>query len=94
LLNLYKNSQMVKSINIEEIKQLYPNEWVLLGNPDMDGTTIISGVVVFHAPTKQGLLEGRHLLKPFKHSTWTFTGERQRGTRQWVGIFRQIPKVN
>jgi hypothetical protein len=85
---------VVKSINIEEIKQLYPNEWVLLGNPDMDGTTIISGVVVFHAPTKQGLLEGRHLLKPFKHSTWTFTGERQRGTRQWVGIFRQIPKVN
>jgi hypothetical protein len=85
---------MAHPITIEEIKQLYPNEWILLGNPDMEGTIIKSGIVVFHALTKEGLLEGRHLLKPYKHSTWTFTGERQRGTRQWVGIFRQIPKTN
>jgi hypothetical protein len=91
---LYKINKMTQPITIEEIKKLHPNEWVLLGNPDMDGTTIIGGIVVFHAQTKQGLLEGRHLLKPYKHSTWTFTGERQRGTRQWVGIFRQIPKSN
>jgi hypothetical protein len=82
------------TITFEKIKQLYPNEWVLLGNPEMNGSVILNGVVVFHAPTKQGLLEGRHLLEPFQHSTWTFTGDVQRGTKQWVGIFRQIPKPN
>jgi hypothetical protein len=83
---------MDKFLNIEEIKQRYPNEWVLLGNPNMDGVNVLGGIVVFHASTKQGLLEGRDLLKRFDHSTWTYTGERQRGTRQWVGIFRQLPQ--
>jgi hypothetical protein len=76
----------------DEIKNLYPNQWVLLGNPKMLNTTVLGGVVVYNAPTKQGLLEGKDFLKNFESSTWTYTGERQRGTRQWVGIFRQVPK--
>jgi hypothetical protein len=79
-------------LSFEEIKRLYPNEWVLLGNPKMKDTEILGGIVVFHAPTKKGLVEGRELLEKFEHSTWTFTGERQRGTSQWIGIFRQIPQ--
>jgi hypothetical protein len=85
---------MNQFLTIAEITATYPNQWVLLGNPQMEGTTILGGHVVFAADSKKGLLEGRDLLKAYTHSTWTFTGVRQRGTRQWVGIFRQIPKTN
>jgi hypothetical protein len=77
---------------IEEIRQAYPEKWVLLGDPKIEATNVLGGFVVFNADTKKGLVEGRDLLKNFKRSTWTFTGEKRRGTRQWVGIFRQVPK--
>jgi hypothetical protein len=83
---------MGKFLSFDEIKEQFPNQWILLGDPKMDGIVILGGIVVFAAPTKQGLLEGRDLLKPFAHSTWSFTGERQRGTGQWVSIFRQVPQ--
>ncbi len=78
-------------MSIQEIKQHYPNQWVLLGNPEMHGPHVLGGIVIFYAPTKQGLIAGRDLLKSFKRSTWTFTGEPKRGTSQWAAIFRQLP---
>ena len=83
---------MNKFQTIEEISQAYPEEWVLLGEPNIEGAAIRGGIVVFHAATKKGLLEGRDLLKNFKHSTWTFTGQTRRGMQQWVSIYRRIPK--
>lgn len=83
---------MAQFLTIEEIRKAYPDEWVLLGEPKIEKTTILGGIVVFHAPTKQGLLEGRELLQNFKHSTWTFTGQTKRGMQQWVSIYRQVPK--
>ena len=90
---LYQNNLKMNNYStIEEIRQAYPNKWVLLGDPKIEATNVLGGFVVFNAETKQGLLEGRDLVKNFKRSTWTFTGEKRRGTRQWVGIFRQVPK--
>jgi hypothetical protein len=41
---------VVQIINIAEIKEHYPNEWVLLGNPVMNDSKIdvLSGIPLFH----------------------------------------------
>jgi hypothetical protein len=42
-------------IDISEIKALYPDEWVLLGNPVMDDSKIdvLSGIPLFHSKAKK-----------------------------------------
>jgi hypothetical protein len=46
---------MGQSININEIKQLYPDEWILLGNPEIDriNQTFLAGEVVYHSRDKK-----------------------------------------
>jgi hypothetical protein len=54
---------MEKSVNISEIKRLYPDEWILLGNPDIDeqNQEFNAGIVIYHSPDKK---EVRYLGKP------------------------------
>ncbi len=42
-------------LNINDIKKLYPGEWVLLGDPVMDDTKIdvVSGIPIFHSKDKK-----------------------------------------
>ena len=40
-------------ISFEQVKQLYPNEWILFGNPQMKNTTVTGGVVLFHSKDKK-----------------------------------------
>jgi hypothetical protein len=46
---------MGQSVNINEIKQLYPDEWILLGNPEIDkiNQKFLSGEVVYHSRDKK-----------------------------------------
>jgi hypothetical protein len=41
--------------SIEDIKTSYPDEWILLGNPEEDEyeQDILSGVVLYHSPDKR-----------------------------------------
>ena len=41
--------------SIEDIKSCYPDEWILLGNPEREEQrhTLISGVVLYHSPDKR-----------------------------------------
>ncbi len=74
---------------IEEIKASYPGEWVLLGNPEKDGLTILGGVVLHHHPDKRELAnEGRRLAHGYDRYRWVFAGEIKRMPR--IGIFRKI----
>ena len=43
--------------SIEDIKKSYPDEWIVMGNPEMDeyGQSILSGVVLYHGPDKREL---------------------------------------
>lgn len=44
---------------IEEIKVLYPDEWVLLGDPVMDNSKIevLLGITLFHCKEKKEVFE-------------------------------------
>lgn len=75
---------MGQVINIADIKALYPNEWVLLGNPIMDESKIdvLSGIPIFHSKDKTSNFEKKTLIY-----TDTF-----RPIRKITGIFNRIKK--
>ncbi|GHV11317.1 hypothetical protein FACS1894162_6660 [Bacteroidia bacterium] len=46
---------MGQVVKINEIEQLYPDEWILLGNPEIDkiNQKFLAGEVVFHSRDKK-----------------------------------------
>ena len=74
---------------IEQIKRQFPDEWILLGNPEIAETSVLGGVVVYHSKNKKDLLNGKDLLTPFELSTWVFTGDIVRDRKLWLGIYRK-----
>ena len=71
-------------LSFDNIKMLYPNEWVLIGNPSLRNdeveATIVSqllgGIVIFHSKDKMELAyKGRELNKGFESVTCVWTGE-------------------
>ena len=42
-------------LSISEIRQNYPDEWILLGSPEIDeeNQAILSGIVLYHSPDKR-----------------------------------------
>ena len=81
-------------INISDIKTLYPNEWVLLGNPVMDESKIdvLEGIPLFHSKDKKEVCYiGRTKTANFDKITLVYTGT-FRPTRKITGIFSRIQK--
>jgi hypothetical protein len=46
---------MEQRFDIKEIRKSYPDEWILLGNPeiDMQNQEILSGILLYHSPDKK-----------------------------------------
>ncbi len=68
---------MRKLTNISDIKTLYPDEWVLLGNPIMDDSKIdvLSGIPLFHSKDKKEVCYiGRDKTSNFDKITLIYTG--------------------
>jgi len=85
---------MRELINIKEIKSLYPDEWVLLGNPIMDETKIdvLSGIPLFHSKDKKEVCYiGRDKTSNFDKITLIYTGT-FKPARKITGIFNRISK--
>jgi hypothetical protein len=81
-------------LNIEEIKKLYPDEWVLVGNPIMDNTNIdvLSGFPIYHSKDKKEVCYiGRDKTANFDKVTLIFTGTFKQ-TKKITGIFNRIQK--
>jgi hypothetical protein len=83
---------MGQGLHIDHIKQLYPDEWVLLGDPVMDHTKIevVSGIPIFHSKDKKEVCYiGREKTSAFKKITLIFTGN-FKPIRKMTGIFNRI----
>jgi hypothetical protein len=83
---------MGQSINISDIKKLYPDEWVLLGNPLMDDSKldVLSGVPLYHSKDKKEVCYiGRDKTAAYNKITLIFTGT-FKPTRKITGIFNRI----
>jgi hypothetical protein len=85
---------MKQLITISEIKNLYPNEWVLLGNPIMDESKIdvLEGIPLFHSKDKKEVCYiGRDKTAGFDKITLIYTGS-FKPIRKITGIFNRITK--
>lgn len=73
---------------VAEIRRLYPNEWVLLGNPVSEGGELLGGIVILHDPEKRGMaLRGKGLIRDYEKATHFFTGELPK--RPAIGLMRK-----
>ena len=73
--------------NIEDIKREYPDEWILIGDPEMNESRqkILSGVVVYHSPDKRELAYlGRPLVKDYQKTALFFNRVTPRGKRHVI----------
>lgn len=78
-------------IDWESIKNLYPDEWVVIGNPLFDGMKILKGTVLAHHHDKRvASIEGGERRKGFKKFTITFTGQNK--SNYHIGLLRTINK--
>jgi hypothetical protein len=83
---------MQENKNIVELQALFPDEWVLLGNPIMDADKIdvVSGIPLFHSKDKKEVCYlGRDKTKSFDKITLIFTGN-FKPIRKMTGIFNRI----
>jgi len=79
-------------LNISDIKKLYPDEWVLIGNPVMDSSNIdvLSGIPILHSKDKKEVCYiGRDKTSDFDKITLIYTGS-FKATRKITGIFNRI----
>lgn len=75
-------------LSIEQIKTLFPNEWVLLGNPEYQNMKILKGIVIFHNKDKRELAyEARDKSawrQTYESATTIYTGEFPKNRRFWL----------
>jgi hypothetical protein len=67
-------------MTVEEIKKQFPDEWVLLDEPEIgESQRVVSGELLFHSPNRDELYQKAMELRP-KHSAVFFTGKIPKGT--------------
>ena len=76
-------------MSFEEIKQNYPDEWILLANTQKEGMNILGGTVLLHDSDKRQLaIKGRDLIKNHTKTTHFYTGDIPK--RRTIGLMRKI----
>ena len=70
--------------NIDDLKLIYPDEWLLLGNPKLENTSVMGGVVLYHSQDKKEVCYiGRDKTTDFETVTITFAGDLKKKTQHW-----------
>ncbi len=76
----------------EDIKNQYPDEWVVIGNPVFDGMKITKGIVLAHHSDKRvASIEGGERREGFNKFTVSFTGQPKPNSH--IGLLRTITKT-
>ena len=83
----------MQTVFVEQIKSDYPNEWILIGNPDLGNEKslgsiidrLIGGVILYHSKDKNELAQNaKEVRKGFKSVTLLFTGEIPKNRKFWL----------
>lgn len=73
----------------DEVKKLYPDEWVLLGNPEISNTKVVGGEVLYHSKDKKEVCYiGRDKVADYETVTIAFAGDIKQSRK--IGILRKI----
>ncbi len=81
----------MEALTIAQIKEKYPNEWVLVGNPLLDEESVetivnrlISGIVLLHTKDKSEIgKKGFAARQGYNTATIIYTGEFPKN-RRWL----------
>lgn len=74
-----------EELTIDQITEQYPDEWVLLGNPLLSGTSIIAGIVLFHSKDKREIAYSDiNWRLHFKSAMTVFTGKKTTNHKFWL----------
>lgn len=74
---------------IDELKKIYPDEWVLLGNPQIKDTSVLGGVVLYHSKDKKEVCYiGRDKTTNYPSVTIVYAGDLKK--RRTIGILRRL----
>lgn len=87
---------MSQPVSIAAIKTLYPDEWVLVGDPVMDESRleVTAGVPLFHSKDKKEVCYiGREKTAGFAKITIIYTGT-HRASRKITGIFNRVVQAS
>lgn len=76
-------------IPFNELKKLYPDEGILLGNPEVKNTSVLGGVVLYHSKDKKEVCYiGRDKTADFSTVTIAFAGDVKQHRK--IGLLRRI----
>jgi hypothetical protein len=76
-------------ITFEQAQKLYPDEWILFGNPDMKDMKVLSGVVIYHSKDKKEVCYfGKEKTQDFHKIAVAFAGELKLSRK--IGILKKI----
>ena len=74
---------------LDQIKAQYPDEWILVGNPDIQKTKVMGGIVLYHSKDKKEVCYiGRSYTAGYSKITLTFTGQPKSIGR--IGIMKRV----
>lgn len=70
---------------LEQIKADFPNESVLLGNPEISGTKVIAGIVFLHSKNKREIAYSPLNWRiHFQKAITIFAGELPKNRKYWL----------
>ena len=73
----------------DDLKKMYPNEWILLGNPQIKDTSVLGGIVLYHSKDKKEVCYiGRDKTADYSTVTLAFEGDLKQ--RRRIGTMRRI----
>ena len=76
-------------LDFDKLKKLYPNEWVLLGDPKMKNTSVAGGIVLYHSKDKKEVCYiGRDKTADYSTVIIAFAGDLKQHRR--IGILKRI----
>ena len=81
-------------LSVDAIKELYPNQWVLLADSKAEGIKILGGRVILNTPDKHQLaLNGRDLVKEHANVRHFYTGEWPRHRHIGLMVRQKNPQM-
>ncbi len=65
---------MTETLSIDEIESRYPDEWILIGEPQMNNAlAVLRGTVLWHSPNRDEVYQKAIELRP-KHIAFHYSG--------------------
>jgi len=67
---------IIMTLDYSDIKDKYPNEWILLANPLYDNFEIINGIILYHSKDKREVCyKGRDKTSGYDKIVIVYTGK-------------------